>query len=52
MEKFEELNLYELKTIQGGFLGTPPKFITDTAVFVGRSVTALWRGFINGTESF
>ena len=50
MENLKELNLYELKNIQGGFAGAPPRFITETAVVVGRTVAAWWKGFLNGTE--
>ena len=52
MENLKELSLYELNNIQGGLAGAPPRFITDTAVVVGRTVSAWWKGFKNGTELF
>jgi hypothetical protein len=52
MENLKELSFYELHHVQGGFAGAPPRFITDTAVVVGRTVSAWWRGFKNGTELF
>lgn len=49
----EELTLYELRNTQGGVLfGAPPRFIINMAIAVGKSVSAFWAGFTNGTELF
>ncbi|MGB5430486.1 hypothetical protein [Eudoraea sp.] len=46
----EELTLYELRNTEGGVLiGAPPRFIINAAIAVGRSASAWWKGFKNGT---
>ena len=49
----EELTLNELRNTEGGVLvGAPPRFIIDAAIAAGRSASAWWKGFKNGTELF
>jgi hypothetical protein len=49
----EELTLYELRNTEGGLLiGAPPRFIINLAIAAGKSASAWWKGFQNGTELF
>ncbi len=53
LKKMEELTLYELRNTEGGLLiGAPPRFIINLAITAGKSASAWWRGFKNGTELF
>jgi len=47
------MTLYELRETEGGVLfGAPPRFIINVSIAAGKSVSAWWSGFKNGTELF